>query len=307
VILAIGGMDPNGLTKQDHKKHGAIYFSFRTKPNVLYNKKTNGGKATAQIEYYDRCQSFAEQYFGPHMPNDTTISVEMNLQNKKYNKLLPQFQKAAVIPHGAIAFDVPSAHWTNDWFNKLCQETVTEGFVVVNLENGDRFKLKHENFPSDLDPERKRDGHDNHPTNFSEKFVGYDGLGYDNVALDMIVNGETEEVTIAVIDVNGINVRMVGRPIRDIIDRQFRVPFDGEKMMNFYKTVGQGPTYRYSSELFDSSILGKPLDFQMKFDGETALVHKDINGVVHLMIKVQVDVFEIETSNGSTVWRFGWI
>jgi len=310
LILANGSLDSHNLTAADHKKHGAIYFSFKERSTVPFNKKFNDGKAKPQIEYYDRCQKFVEEHFGPIMENGTTISVEiLNTQNRPYNTLPEQFRKAAIVPHGSILIDVPQELWTKSGFDRLCQETITEGFVVVNKSTGDRYKLKHENFPLASDPDKKRDGHNRSPSVYTDVGLGLCGMsyGYDTAALNMIVGGRTEEVVVATIDVGSTNVDMRALPIKDVIAKQLSTPFDGDKVMNFYKTIGQGQTYRYTDDLYDPGILGEPLEFQLKFDGETGLVHKDTNGNVHLMVKIQVDVFEIESKNGTKRWRLGWI
>jgi hypothetical protein len=310
LILAHGGLDPHNLTAADHKKHGAIYFSFKERPKLPFSKKFNDGKAKPQIDHYNRCQTFVEEHFGPIMGTGTTISVEiLNTQNRPYNMLPEQFRKAAVVPHGSIVFDIPSELWTKSGFDRLCQKTIAEGFVVVNRETGDRYKLKHENFPSAADPEKKRDGHETQPSVYTDDGLGLCGMGhgYDTATLRMIADGSVEEVIVAKIDVDGTNVNMRALPIKNVINKQMATPFDGDKVMNFYKTTGQGPTYRYTDDLYDPEILGKPLEFQLKFDGETGLVHKDTHGNVHLMVKIQVDVFEIEGKNGTKQWRLGWL
>ena len=310
VILSTGNLNLSNLTASDHKKHAALYFSFKSKPKIPFNKKTNNGQAKSQIEYYDRCQEFVEKYISHHMTNGTVISVEvLNLQKRPYNVLPDTFKSAAVVPHGSIVVDVPSSLWSKDNFDKLCSETIIEGFVVVDNGTGDRYKLKNENFHSSTNPEKKRDNHNKLPDKYTDiglKLCG-GNYSYDSAALYSVINNLSQEEIIANIDINNVTVNMKVIPIKHVIAKQLANPFDGDKMMNFYRTVGQGPTYRYTDELYNPNILDKSLEFQLKFDGETALVYKDNTGLTHLMVKVQVDVYEIEKNNGSKVWRLGWL
>ena len=266
--------------------------------------------------------------------NGTTISVEwMGVQKRPYNSAADDFEKA-VVPHGSIVARVPndllsSVNEVNDVLDSLCEASIHEGYVVIT-PNGDRGKLKRENFRSkEPDSEEKRGPHKQSPSFEKGEYTpegldlcGGDSKGYYNAPLSALVQGITEEVTIAKLNIitkNGKNdnneknhiVDLVSVPIQDVITDQIKRPFTGEKMMNFFKTEGQGKTYRYTNEPLIDGALSEPqinsLTFQMKFDGETALVRKDKNGVVHFMLKFQIDVWEIERDDGSFDYRFGWI
>lgn len=310
VILATGDLDPNNLSPSAHKKHSGFYFAFSKGPIVPMAKKFDNGKAKSNIAYFEKCQEYAKTVFGPLMGPNETISVEiMAFQNRPYNKLEDHFTKTSIIAHGSIHCEVPTELLTKEGLDKLCQSVVAEGFVVVNKESGERYKLKHENFPMADKPEKKRGPHEVAPTQYSTEglTLSRPGLGYDNAAMTSVAKGSGTGVTIAKFEIFSQTVDMKMRPIKDVIREQRLRPFDGEKMTNLFVTQGEGPTYRYTGELQDKSIFGKPLEFQLKFDGETALVHKDSNSDIHLLAKVQADVFEIQKMDGSLEYRFGWL
>ena len=202
----------------------------------------------------------------------------MGIQNRSYNKM--SYQNAVII-HGSVVCQVPKELWSKDGFDKLCETTIAEGFVVLNKDKNERFKLKRENFSDKNDSEKQRGAHVQVP----------DGISYDDAALS------NKEVV-----VEKDNIRIVTRSFKDAVQMQKNYHFDGQKMMNIYKTLGQGNTYRYSDELHDNELFNSDLEFQIKHDGETGLLHKDSNGKVHLLIKLQIDVFEI---NGS--YQFGYL
>ncbi len=240
----------------------------------------------------------------------------MGVQNRPYNKQSEQFQKTSVIPHGSIYCDVPSALHSKDGLEKLCETVVAEGFVVINEETNERYKLKRENFPDVSDPSKgdQKGPHKRAPSEKNGEYTdtgltlcGGNGFGYCSAALGMITNTLTSDVAIAKFVIDGHDVIIYARPIKSVIEKQLKMPFDGHKMLNLYQMEGQGQTYRYTDELADPSIVDGSVEFQLKFDGETALVHKDAKGRVHLMIKLQVDVYEIEKEDGSLDYRFGWI
>ncbi len=317
--LSTGTIDPNSLNSSHHKKHGAIYVSIKNMTSLFLLKKfgiDDKAKPHKQLQMFLDSQDFVEKFIGPHMENDSWISVEfMNIQRKEYNKLLPQFEKAAVIPHGAIYAQIgklPSDPYS--MLDNLCELSMFEGYVVFDRENGKRLKLKREYFISKENHDKQRGEHTLAPsiengdyTNEALKMVD-DGLGYANIPLIMSTDPDHhDELTIAKYNVDDVEISLVARSFKETIDHQTKFGvFDGEKMLNFFKTDGKGDTYKYTHDLQDD-ILEHDLEFQLKFDGETALVYKDNNGCSHLMIKYQVDVYEIVDDNDNKSYRFGWI
>ena len=317
IILSTGALDPLNLTSDDHKKHGAFYVSMMEMPKEFFNKKFDGGKAKKTIKFFQDTQKFAEDKIGSHMQNGTTISVEfMGSQNRPFNKASPEFAKAAVVPHGSIVAHVPKELLDGNpkaGLDSLCEASIFEGYVVVNKKSGDRWKLKREYFSSANDPKKQRKEHDRAPsmekgeyTSEGLRLCGGDGFGYFNVALNHLEDSKQEQAIVK-LNIGDHVVDLVVRPISDVIKNQLQHPFKGQKMINLFVTSGKGDTYQYTDEPIVDGLFDNPLEFQMKLDGETALVHKDENGQIHLMIKFQVDVYEVENDDGSKNYRFGWI
>lgn len=303
VSLSVGNMDPYTLDKSDLKKHGAFYVSLHDMPEVFVNKKFDGGKNEKTKQLYMRAQETASQMYGQHLENGDTVSVEiMGIQNRLFNKIS---KDSVVIIHGSLICHVPKEIMTKEGLEELCEKTISEGYVVVDIQENHRYKLKRENFPSLDAPEKQKGTHNRAPTKDEYTEEGLvlcgEGFGYDNAAF----NVGKESITIMKTEVKGYPIELKVVPIEQVIKFQKEHPFLGDKMMNFYKTAGEGDTYRYTDIIEDSNIFNHELQFQIKHDGETALLHKDKNGKVHLMIKLQVDVYELQYPD-STVYRFGW-
>ena len=229
----------------------------------------------------------------------------MGFQNRPFNKLS---KDVGVIVHGSLVCQVPKEIiLTKEGLDELCEKTIAEGFVIVDKDSNQRYKLKRENFSSKDDPEKQRSAHSRSPnkdeyTTEGIKLCGGEGFGYDNAVFNNVKNNTTTMQ----IDIKNSQVELQVIPIGQAIKFQKEYPFIGDKMMNFYKTEGQGHTYRYTERLENKDILNKNLEFQIKHDGETALLHKDKKGKIHLMIKLQVDVYQLDAGNGSFIYRFGW-
>ncbi len=303
MIFSTGNLQPDSLTKQDHGKHGAIYVSINDMPEFFNKKKFDTNVKLKK--HFQEVQEFAEKYIAPHMTNDSTLSVEiMGIQNREFNRLQT---KTVVIPHGSIVAVLPKKFTTKEELEGLCELSVHEGYVVVNHSDGQRYKLKREYFDSKVNPEQQRGPHKTEPENYTADgltLCGGKGFGYDGAVVSMLTENKSEPITIAKL-VNGVD--LIALPIATIIEKQNRYPFDGDKMMNFYETTGKGNTYKYTDKPFVSDIFNHDLEFQLKFDGETGMLHKDKNGKAHLLVKFQIDVFEIESNDGSKSYRFGWM
>lgn len=303
MIFSTGNLQPDSLTEQDYRKHGAIYVSINDMPEFFNKKKfdTNVKLKT----HFQEVQEFAEKYISQHMANNSTLSVEiMGIQHREFNKLQI---KTVAIPHGSIVAVFPKKNTTKNELEELCELSIHEGYVVVNLTDGQRYKLKREYFNSKIIPEQQRGPHKTEPENYTADgltLCGGKGFGYDNAAVSMMIGNRTEPMIIANL---GNGADLIALPIATIIEKQNRYPFDGDKIMNFYETTGKGNTYMYTDKPFVSDIFNDELEFQFKFDGETGMLHKDKNGKVHLMVKFQIDVFEIESNDGSKSYRFGWM
>jgi len=329
IKLSTGQMDPSDLTLDDKKKHGAFYVSWqqmkvagqnknKASPLVVfYDKKTDGSKSKTNIGFFDRAQEFCERYIGPDMEPGQTISAEMmNVQKRPYNKLQDVFTKAAVIPHGAVYARVPKEFYeAYTALDQLCEAVRAEGFVVVDRTTGNRFKLKREYFGS-TDPEKvgkQRGSHESSPSKQSGSFTdvgaefccGTEGeeFGYCNAPLTQMVRDIGDEIGIA--ELCDDQVELVSRSVRDTIAAQVANPFSGQKMLNHFITSGAGDTYQYQQKTTDPEIHKHDLEFQLKLDGETVLIHKDGDGNVHLMLKFQVDAYVLQKED--PVCRMGWI
>lgn len=318
IIFSTGELDPNNLKSQDHKKHGAIYVSINDMPEFFDKKKFNTN--TKLKKHFQDTLEFAEKYIGPHMQNETTLSVElMGIQMREFNKIHPNLPKAAAIPHGSIICRKINGNQVTELeelcnkvteleLEELCENSIFEGYVALNKTDGERYKIKREYFPStNLNNENKQRGpHKQEPKNYTDvglilcKEVGY---GYDNAALSMLIDNTTLEIVIA----NMNDMELIALPINKVIETQLKFPFQGDKMLNIFETAGSKDSYRYTSNPITPNIFNNPLEFQLKFDGETGLIHRDINGKIHLLIKFQIDIFEITDSTGQKIYRFGFM
>lgn len=304
VIFSTGSLDPEFLTVRNHKNHGSIYVSINDMPEFFENSKF---KTNPKLKkHYLDVQEFANTFISPHMQNNSQLSVEiMGIQNREFNKTE---LKSILIPHGAISANVNNITEFSK-LDDLCELSIFEGYVVIDHSTGLRYKLKREYFLSKDNITRQRGAHKTEPTNYTSEGLALCGggkLGYDNAAVTMIMKNIQEQQKVVIAELNN-GVELLVHPIADVIKKQTMFPFDGEKMMNFFETTGQGNTYRYTDKPYVPDIFdGRKLEFQLKFDGETGILHKDANGKIHLMIKFLVDVFEIN-NNGVKTYRFGWI
>jgi hypothetical protein len=306
-VLATGGLDPEHLTLKDHKKHSALYFRLdfeRDDLQLLLDKKFRDN--VHMKELYEKVQNFARQKYSEYLDENTMVSGEiMGLQNRPFNKMIDSY-KYSIILHGSLCAQVPKKLWTRNGLEELCEKTMSEGFIILDYKTGERCKLKREYFASlDLNSDRQRGAHVRSPSEYTEEgllLCGGDGLGYENAALN-VGNQKTEIMSMVIQEQE---VKLFAMPIIDTIIGQLECSYEGQKMMNFFQTEGQGIIYKYTDEFYKPDSLNHVLEFQIKHDGETALIHKDESGVVHLMAKLQIDVYELEKKDGTFEYRLGW-
>ena len=128
-------------------------------------------------------------------------------------------------------------------------------------------------------------------------------MGYFNAAIKVLEDGIDEQITLAEID----DLTIVVKSTAETVAFQKAHLFDGEKMMNFFQTEGSASKYHYvDGPVNIAERAEEDVEFQMKFDGETGIIKKDDDGVVHLMVKFQVDVYEIIGDATDAEYRFGW-
>lgn len=289
MVFSTGNLDPNKLTKSDHKKHGAIYISLNELPEFFYKKKFATNKKLKK--HFEDCQDFANKYISKYMQNNTTISVEiMGIQNNSFNVLK---NNSVLIPHGLIIAKFPNKLESKEKLDEFCEESICEGYVILDKTNNMRLKLKREYFDSTSLLGKQRGIH-----NKSIK------ESYDESAVSMMTEDWQEEKVIT----NLVKANLIVLPLKDVIEKQMKFPFDGDKMMNLFETIGSKDTYRYTDKTLVPNIFEKDLEYQLKFDGETGLLHKDTTGKIHLLIKFVIDVYEIEKElNKSFIYRFGYL
>lgn len=299
IIFSAGSLDPNKLVSSDHKKHAAIYVSINDMPE-FFDKKKFGTNAKLK-KHFLNCQEFAEKYISGHMKNDSFLSVEiMGIQKNSFNKLESD---TVVIPHGSIIAIIKDLS-TKEQLEELCEESIFEGYVILDNLNC-RMKLKREYFDSNVLKDKQRGCHNIEPesyTNEGLKLCKEKGLAYDQAVISMLSNNINEQVTIAKFKY----ADLIALPIDQVIEKQNKFPFDGDKMLNFYETIGKGDSYRYIDKTLIPNIFERKLEFQLKFDGETGKLYKDNDGKVHLLIKFVIDIYEIE-DDGTFIYRFGWL
>nr|QBK92110.1 MAG: hypothetical protein LCPAC304_04570 [Pithovirus LCPAC304] len=316
IQLSTGALDPEALDSSSKGKHGAFYVSWKhmvsqSELKIFFDKKTDQGRSKKNIDSFERAQEFVDTYIGKHLECGDVISAElMNTQKRPFNAIATPFDRAAVIPHGSIIACVPpdfyhSPDTAYEQLEALCEELHSEGFVIVDTTADSRYKLKREYFTGESDG-KQRGAHTDGPENFT-----HDGAalcrnqGYCNAPLFAMEKGIEEDVCIA--NLCDSQVKLLTRGVANTITFQRSHLFGGEKMLNYFNTSGRGKSYKYTRETTDTDIHEKELEFQLKFDGETVLIHKDEEGEVHLMIKFQVDAYMVEQEDGRKVCRFGWI
>lgn len=309
-IVSTGDLDPNNLTRDDKGKHGAIYVAIDSMPAEIAKKKYgdgNGNGNSKLLNTHKIIQEHARSYYSTHIPSSSTISVELMgpFQTKAFNKT-EKWKDGVAIPHGALYVNIPTELQTYEGFEKTMESLPIEGVIVVGKN---RYKLKREYFPKE-GTERHKGPHTEPPstdkghyTDEGLALVGNDGLGYWNSFLAIVEQGNDGQVVIGKTVVDGYEVDVISRGLTKTITTQLDNPFKGQKMMNFFETTGSRNTYHYTQNIFDNDSLDENIEFQVKFNGETALIHKDKNGLLHLLVKLQIDVYEIEDSG----FYFGWI
>lgn len=293
IKTAFGDLDVENLTKNDLKKHGSIYVSLTNMPEFFSSKKF---QSKTPSKPFQLALEHCEKTYKNVIPINSFISAElMGIQNHPYTKS----DGVYVVLHGSIIAEVPN-NMDYDNLEFLCETFITEGFVIVD-KLGKRFKLKREYFPN-IDNSSKQRGKFTEAPNISDytdvgkQLCGNGKFGYHHATIS-----NTEQTVIA--QKNGFNLVII--PHSETIKKQLENNFDGEKMLGLLETIGSGDTYRYT-ENFNSSVTD--CEYQLKFDGETVLLHKDeLCENLHLMVKFQVNVHEIKQNDGSFKYRLGWL
>lgn len=316
IQLSTGTLDPEALDSSSKGKHGAFYVSWKhmvSQPElkIFLDKKTDQGRSKKNIDFFERAQEFVDSYISKHLECGDVISAElMNTQKRPFNAIVEPFDRAAVIPHGSIVACVPPDFYrcpdeVYEQLEVLCEDLHSEGFVIVDTTtSGSRYKLKREYFTGESG--EQRGVHTVGPEKFTDEgAVLCRNQGYCNAPLLAMEKEIKEDVCIA--ELCDSQVKLLVRGVANTITFQRSHPFDGQKMLNYFETSGRGKSYSYTRETTDTDIHTKKVEFQLKFDGETVLIHKDEGGEPHLMIKFQVDAYMVEQEDGRKVYRFGWI
>lgn len=283
---AFGDLDPYNLSKGDVGKHASVGFSIKDMPQVLLDKKFEGKNPSKPfIDAFNHCQKVYKDV----IPKGAFLSGElMGIQKHAYTNS----DGVYVVLHGSIiAKGVGDYDYDN--LKLLCDSFKHEGYVVLD-SNGGRFKLKREYFPNgDKQIGKFKEGPIVEDYSDNGLLLCGGGLfGYHHA----VVN-DGEECVIA--EKNGYS--LVVLPFNVVVEKQLKNSFDGEKMMGMLETIGSRDSYRYNGMFNKDVKMDNGLEFQFKFDGETVLIHCDDNGDIHLLVKFQVDVCEV---NGSV--KMGW-
>lgn len=316
-MLSTGDLDPEALNTNDKKKHGALFVPIdcligeknRKDNHPLYDKKYNMGRDTTSIQNHKVMQDHARTYMAQYLENGEFVTVElMGVQRQPFNKeAKPEWLNMYVV-HGSIVATIPKKLWTFEGLEEVTESVPIEGFVVVNTTNNNRLKLKRQCFKGQDDLQKGI--HTNGPSikknQYTEKGVemcGGDGMGYYNASIKMLQDDIKDEVTIAEIG----DIKLIAKPTVDAVTFQKAHQFDGEKMMSFFIAQGSGSNYYYTDgPVRINDLEENDVEFQMKFDGESGIIKKDNDGQIHLMVKFQVDVYEI-VDGGNLKYRFGWV
>lgn len=301
IRTAFGSMTFDSLTESDIGKHVAVFVDYNTIPEWFFNKKFDKGNDKNSIINFDIAFEQSQKDYAHLIPRGAFITAEIMNQNRPYAK---SDKKMSICLHGSIVASVPPEIVTFRGLEQLCDAYKMEGFVCVSTETSARFKLKQCCFPKgDLG----KGQHEAAPQidDFTEVGLNLCNGGKDGYHVAALAN-VTEKQIIAEKFVNGIKTQLIVLPNETAIRNQIEFPFDGDKMMNFYETDGEGKTYRYIDKL---NFIESPenLLFQKKFDGESILLHVDNNDQFHMLIRFNVDAFKVEYENGETEVRFGWI
>lgn len=289
--LSFGNLQLDNLTQLDHKKHGAIYVSLIHMEQLtkFLEKKFNG---KIPIKMFALLNQTREAY-ADLLPTGVFITGEhMGGQNLPYNKVEKQF----VALHGSLELNIDEQQISFPYLEEICEMFKIEGYVFVTSD-GDRGKLKRAYFPNGT---VQKGEHKLAPEIFTPeglKLCSDGKFSYDNAA---IVNVE-KPVIIAQVQTCSLTLL----PYADIIKKQIDKPFDGDKMFNVMKVKGSKQSYMYDEEVNpDINFVNSKVE--IKHNGETVVMCKTLDGEFHLMVKLQVHVWQVIGDNKELSYRIGW-
>lgn len=302
VKTAFGSYTFDGLTEMDIGNHVAIFVDYENINKFFHDKKFDKGNDQHSINNFNEAFQQSSKAYGHLIPKGSFITGELMNQNREYTKRPEQM---SVVLHGSIVASIPQEMIDFINLEALCESYKMEGFVVVCTETSSRFKLKRCYFPQENGYGKNL--HASAPTKdeFSKQglILCHNGnYGYHVASLANVL----EKQTIAEKQINGFDTSLVVRTNEDTIAFQLKNTFDGDKMINFFETIGEGKTYRYIDKCnFTGSK--QNLEFQKKFDGESILLHVDIDGKFHMMIRFNLDIFKVLCNDGNTKIRIGCV
>ncbi len=317
------------LTIEQSKCHIALFVSNCFKStndnekekellNIIFNKKYNFGEHVKLIGDFEKAMIFCNNNgIFDNIPSGKFITVEgMGFQNPKYNA---ESDDIYVAIHGQVILNVDNELLNYTDLRSVCDKFKVEGFVVKlqhhTVQNQICFKIKHKCFPSIADPTKLIEKHITVPNQSEYTSNGLkicDGKDYSHAVIPKI----NEPIVIAEKTIKTSNAELIVIPLEEAIKKQLGIQcdnvnqtehliFEGEKMKNLFVATGSGDNYMYTNEVIPD-VLTQPLELQLKFDGETIVLHKDNNGNNHLMVKINVYVFLVEYPDGNKKYRFGW-
>ncbi len=325
------------LTEEHSKCHIAMYVSncFESNNdnkkeqellNIIFNKKYNSGESVILINDFERAKIFCDNNgIFDNIPIGKFITAEAmgtHFQNPKYNFKnddINVIDDVYVAIHGQVISKIDNELLNFSDLRLVCNNFKIEGFVVKlkhhTVQNQICFKVKHKYFPSIDDPTKLIKEHSSFPDQTEFTIDGLnicDAKDYSHAVMPKI----NESIVIAEKSIKNSNAQLIVLPLEETIKKQLGIQsdnvnqtehliFEGEKMKNLFVATGQGPTYMYTDEVIPD-VLNQPLELQLKFDGETIILHKDNNGKNHLMVKINVYVFLVEYPDGNKKYRFGW-
>jgi len=314
IKCSLGQLSFDTLTEKESKFHTALYTSYDKMPSILSNKKFDGGKAIKLIKQIEEAMNFCiNKGLFDYIPKGSFVTAElMGFQNPKYNK---NDGKIYVAIHDQMFINMKGEQIEHGDLKTICKKFPCEGFVV-KLQNPtpDKqicFKIKHKCFPS-TNPEKPNEDHElPNPKQFTESGLEIcNGNDYSQAVIPNI----NEQIIIAEQQINTKTAQLCVIPSELAIKKQIGINndnqteyavFNGEKMKNLFVATGQGNTYMYTDNLLHN-VLDQPLELQLKFDGETIILHKDINNINHLMVKLNIYVFLVAYPDGEKKYRLGW-
>jgi len=304
IKTAFGNLISGELTENDLGKHVAIFVDYENMDPFFHDKKFNKGTDQTAINNFDMAFKQSFEAYRHLIPKGAFVTGEIMIQSRSYTK---SDGKIAIVLHGSIVASIPFEMINFSNLEKLCESYTMEGFVVVCTETSTRFKLKQCCFPQD-----DKFGKKMHTSELTENDFTKEGLmfcdsgknekfGYHVASLANV----SENQVIATKQVNGFDTSLIVLTNETTIQNQLKNPFDGDKMINFYETIGEGPTYRYTPKC-NFSGSNQNLVFQKKFDGESIVLHVDDSGKFHMLIRFNLDVFKVLCNDQTTKISFGW-